>query len=139
MYGVISNYSLRNCKVIAVVPKTELSYTANSIGIISIAILLFCLILTVQTNKYSIYKLNELSCNFNIMTEKLKLMLSEATKLSNETIDSAAISMQNTAATEEVTATIQNQSEQNNLMNSLAKSLNQKAIALSDLVRKFKF
>lgn len=51
----------------------------------------------------------------------------------------AAISEENTAATEEVTATIQNQSEANSLMNSVAKKLNGKADDLIDLINKFKF
>ena len=51
----------------------------------------------------------------------------------------AAISEENTAATEEVTATIQNQSESNNLMNSLAQGLNDKANGLIELINKFKF
>ncbi|MBC8063015.1 MAG: methyl-accepting chemotaxis protein [Clostridiaceae bacterium] len=51
----------------------------------------------------------------------------------------ATISEENTAATEEVTATIQNQSESNNLMNSLAQGLNHKANALIELIEKFKF
>ena len=51
----------------------------------------------------------------------------------------AAISEENTAATEEVTATIQNQSNSNNLMNSLSKNLNDKANELIKLINKFKF
>lgn len=39
----------------------------------------------------------------------------------------AAISEENTAATQEVTSTIQNQSESNYFMNSLAENLNDKA------------
>ncbi|MBU3158253.1 methyl-accepting chemotaxis protein [Clostridium frigoris] len=51
----------------------------------------------------------------------------------------ATISEENTAATEEVTATINNQSESNNLMNSLALGLNNKANGLIELIEKFKF
>lgn len=51
----------------------------------------------------------------------------------------AAISEENTAATEEVTATIQNQSESNSFMNSLANNLNDKANELIELINKFKF
>ena len=51
----------------------------------------------------------------------------------------AAISEENTAATEEVTATIQNQSSSNNLMNSLAEGLSDKANGLIELINKFKF
>jgi len=51
----------------------------------------------------------------------------------------AAISEENTAATEEVTATIQNQSNSNDLMNSLAEGLNDKSAGLIKLINKFKF
>ncbi|MBU3183780.1 hypothetical protein KPL45_02915 [Clostridium estertheticum] len=51
----------------------------------------------------------------------------------------ASISEANTAATEEVTATIQTQSESNNLMNSLAEGLNDKTNELIKLINKFRF
>lgn len=51
----------------------------------------------------------------------------------------AAISEENNAATEEVTATIQNEAEANNYMNSLSRSLNEKAKELIELINKFKF
>jgi methyl-accepting chemotaxis protein len=58
----------------------------------------------------------------------------------NDAVNSiAAISEQNMAATEEVTATIQNQSEDNDKMYLLVESLNEKANELSKLIEKFKF
>ena len=44
---------------------------------------------TVKTDKFAIYEINELSKNFNNMTEKLKQMLSITAALTNETTDSA--------------------------------------------------
>ena len=51
----------------------------------------------------------------------------------------ADISQKNTAATEEVTASIQNQTCSNNDMYSLAQNLNDKATSLMELVNRFKF
>lgn len=45
MYGVVNTYALRNWKMIAVVPSGELFSTANSVGIISIPIILICIVL----------------------------------------------------------------------------------------------
>ena len=121
MYGVVNTYGLRNWKMIAVVENSELSSTANSIGLVSIPIILICLVLTMffsliittgittpindiigvaekvsggdftlKTSKYSIHELNELSKNFNSMTENLKQMLSVTAGLTKDTTDSAA-------------------------------------------------
>ena len=121
MHGVVSTYITSEWKLIAVVPASELSSTANSIGVISIPIIILCLILTIifsmfisirithpindiilaaekvsqgeftfKTNSYRIYEINELSRNFNNMTEKLKEMLSITAGLSKETTSSAA-------------------------------------------------
>jgi len=120
MHGVVATYATRGWKLIAVVPSNELASTANSIGIISIPIIVLCLILTiifsmftsiritypikdiilvaekvsqgdftVKTNKYKIHEINELSHNFNDMTENLKQMLSITAGLSKETTNSA--------------------------------------------------
>lgn len=121
MHGVVNTYKLRDWKLIAVVPKSELSSTANAIGIISIPIILICLILTMlfsliitsgitepindiigvaekvskgdftlQASNYKLFELNELSSNFNSMISNLKQMLIVTAGLSKETTDSAA-------------------------------------------------
>jgi methyl-accepting chemotaxis protein len=51
----------------------------------------------------------------------------------------AAVSQRNTASTEEVTATVQNQSSANNTMYTLAEGLSENAEKLKELVNKFKF
>jgi len=120
MHGVVETYSVRGWKIMAVVPSSELSTTANSIGIISIPIIVFCLIFTgllsmvtstrithpirdiilvaekvaqgdftIKTKMYKIHEVNELSHNFNNMTEKLKEMLSVTATLTKDTTDSA--------------------------------------------------
>ncbi|MBU3177579.1 methyl-accepting chemotaxis protein [Clostridium estertheticum] len=67
-------------------------------------------------------------------------VIDESKNLLNDSINSiASISEANTAATEEVTATIQTQAESNNLMNSLAEGLNDKANELIKLINKFRF
>ncbi|MCB2360301.1 methyl-accepting chemotaxis protein [Clostridium estertheticum] len=67
-------------------------------------------------------------------------VIDESKNLLNDSINSiASISEANTAATEEVTATIQTQAESNNLMNSLAEGLNDKANELIKLINKFMF
>lgn len=121
MHGVVSTYTSKAWEIIAVVPIDELVSTANSIGVLSIPIIIGCLILTmifslfttmkitdpindiigvaesvsdgdftVKTDRYTIYELNELSHNFNNMTQKLKQMLSITAALTLETTDSAA-------------------------------------------------
>ena len=121
MHGVVETYPTRGWKLMAVVPTSELSSTANSIGIISIPIIILCLIVTiilsmitsrrvtnpindiiiiakkvsegdftVKTDTYRIHEINELSHNFNYMTENLKQMLSITAGLSKETTSSAA-------------------------------------------------
>ncbi|MCB2354421.1 methyl-accepting chemotaxis protein [Clostridium estertheticum] len=67
-------------------------------------------------------------------------VIDESKNLLNDSINSiASISEANTAATEEVTATIQTQAESNTLMNSLAEGLNDKANELIKLINKFRF
>lgn len=121
MHGVVATYNTRGWKLMAVVPTNELSSTANSIGVISIPIIVLCVVLTIifsmftsirithpindiilvaekvsqgdftiKTNRYTIHEINELSHNFNNMTENLKQMLSVTAGLSNETTSSAA-------------------------------------------------
>jgi Methyl-accepting chemotaxis protein len=120
IHGVVNTYDKIGWKIIAVVPKNELSATANNIGIISIPIIIVCLILTiilsmlttlkitnpinkiigvaeqvsdgdftVKTDSFAIHEINELSKNFNNMTERLKQMLSITAGLTKETTDSA--------------------------------------------------
>jgi HAMP domain-containing protein len=45
MHGLVNTYALRDWKMIAVVPSVELFSTANSVGIISIPIILICILL----------------------------------------------------------------------------------------------
>lgn len=67
-------------------------------------------------------------------------VIDESKNLLNDSINSiSSISEANTAATEEVTATIQTQAESNTLMNSLAEGLNDKANELIKLINKFRF
>ncbi|MBU3174593.1 hypothetical protein [Clostridium estertheticum] len=67
-------------------------------------------------------------------------VIDKSKNLLNDSINSiASISEANTAATEEVTTTIQTQAESNNLMNALAEGLNDKANELIKLINKFRF
>lgn len=51
----------------------------------------------------------------------------------------SAVSQQNTAATEEVTAVIQDEVEENKIINEIAEGLNKKAENLKEIVERFKF
>ncbi|MGH4120223.1 methyl-accepting chemotaxis protein [Clostridium sp.] len=93
-------------------------------------------ILSFQDIKTSISKISEA---MEHSMESIKVIDEDKNYLYDSINSIAAISEENTAATEEVTATIQNQSQSNNLMNSLAQGLNDKANELIDLIKKFKF
>ncbi|MCM0649345.1 methyl-accepting chemotaxis protein [Clostridium swellfunianum] len=79
-----------------------------------------------------IASMNDTMASINVIDE-------EKEYLNDAVSNIAAISEENIAATEEVSATIQNQSEQNNEMYLLVKGLSEKANELSELILKFRF
>lgn len=116
MFGVYTTDDLTGWKYIALVPKAELSSTANSIGIFICITAIFCLIIgiimslinsmqitkpinniigitkelakgnfSIQSQKYKIYELDELSSNFNNMINNLKTALSATASVAEET------------------------------------------------------
>lgn len=93
-------------------------------------------ILSFEDIKASISKISEA---MEHSMESIKVIDEDKNYLYDSINSIAAISEENTAATEEVTATIQNQSQSNNLMKSLAQGLNDKANGLIELIEKFKF
>jgi methyl-accepting chemotaxis protein len=76
----------------------------------------------VKTSKSSIEAINE-----------------QKSELFQAVTEIAAITEENSASTEEIAATIEQQSNDNNVMNQLSEDLYQKASELKDLIQKFKF
>jgi methyl-accepting chemotaxis protein len=93
-------------------------------------------ILSFEDIKDAISKISEAMEN---SMESIKVIDEDKNYLYDSINSIAVISEENTAATEEVTATIYNQSQSNNLMNSLAQGLNDNANGLIQLIEKFKF
>lgn len=116
MFGVYTTDSSTGWKYVALVPKSELSSTANYIGVFIFIIGVFCLIagiiisffnsvqiakpigniigitkelangnFAIQSERYKIHELNELSSNFNNMIDNLRTALSGASSLAVET------------------------------------------------------
>jgi methyl-accepting chemotaxis protein len=69
MYAVFTTYEMRGWKLIAVVPEVELASTANSIGTLSIPIILLCLLLTLIC---SLFITNSISAPINNIIEVVK-------------------------------------------------------------------
>lgn len=81
--------------------------------------------------------------NINDLVKSSKSSIEAINEQKNELFGAiteiAAITEENSASTEEITATIEQQSNDNNVMNQLSEDLYQKAFELKDLMQKFKF
>lgn len=86
--------------------------------------------------KVSVNNINDLVKTSKSSIEAINEQKSELFKAVTEI---AAITEENSASTEEITATIEQQSNDNNVMNQLSEDLYQNASELKDLMQKFKF
>lgn len=83
--------------------------------------------------------ISEITKAMEFSMESINIIDKDKTLLYDSINSIAAISEENYASTEEVTATIQNQAQTNNQMYSLSEGLNEKANGLIELTNKFKF